>query len=259
MVAKKKEAEKKVAKAKGEKEEKKVAEKKTATSAKKETTAKKVSAKKVQVAEKVAVKKLKDSVKKVKEEKEKADSGSEKQAKVQEKKEVVAEKKKVSSVEVKKIFGANKNKISSVSVAGKSVGKIGEVKNGIARATGHRKRAIAKVACQEKGKDPVKISVNKLDYKSYFTTSVNQQVAFAPFALLGIKTGYVVSAEVFGGGKSGQADALKLGISRCLSLLSEEFNAILRKNSYLTRDARKVEPKKAGLRKARKKEQFSKR
>ena len=135
---------------------------------------------------------------------------------------------------------------------------IGKVMDGTAVATGKRKRSIAKVWCKEKtGK--LSIAVNDLDYKSFFTKLVNQNTVYAPFAILGITTGYVVRAEVFGGGKSGQADALKLGISRCLALLSEEYAKLLRKNSFLTRDSRKVEPKKAGLKKARKKEQFSKR
>ena len=128
----------------------------------------------------------------------------------------------------------------------------------VIRATGRRKQSIAKVACAKTTGDIV-ISVNKMEYKKYFTKLIHQQAVFAPFALLGIKNGYVVNAEVFGGGKTGQSDALKLGLSKCLALLSEEFSAILRKNSYLTRDARQVEPKKYGLKKARKKEQFSKR
>ena len=135
---------------------------------------------------------------------------------------------------------------------------IGVFKNGVARATGHRKRAIAKVACKtHDGK--LSISVNSFDYKKFFTKLIHQETVCAPFVLLGIKTGYVVNAEVFGGGKTGQADALKLGLSRCLALLSDEYAKVLRKNSFLTRDARKVEPKKAGLKKARKREQFSKR
>ena len=137
--------------------------------------------------------------------------------------------------------------------------KIGEVRNGVARATGHRKRAIAKVACKPKGNAKIAISVNDLDYKKFFTKLIHQDTVCAPFVLLGIKTGYVVNAEVFGGGKTGQADATKLAISRCLALLSEEYAKLLRKANFLTRDARKVEPKKAGLKKARKKEQFSKR
>ena len=137
-------------------------------------------------------------------------------------------------------------------------GKIGEIKHGVAYATGHRKRSIAKVACKEKS-GKLSISVNNLEYNQFFTKLLHQNIVMAPFVLLGIKTGYVVKAEVFGGGKSGQADALKLGLSRCLSVMSEEYAKVLRKNSFLTRDARKVEPKKAGLKKARKKEQFSKR
>lgn len=133
-----------------------------------------------------------------------------------------------------------------------------ENKTDIIRATGRRKTSIAKVACGRKDSD-ISINVNDLDYKKYFTKLIHQQTVYSPFALLGIKTGYVVNAEVFGGGKTGQADALKLGLSKCLSLLSEEFNSVLKKNSFLTRDARQVEPKKYGLKKARKKEQFSKR
>lgn len=128
----------------------------------------------------------------------------------------------------------------------------------IIRATGRRKQSIAKVACAKTTGDII-ISVNKMEYKKYFTKLTHQQAVFAPFALLGVKNGYVVNAEVFGGGKTGQSDALKLGLSKCLALMSEEFSAVLRKNSYLTRDARQVEPKKYGLKKARKKEQFSKR
>ncbi len=132
------------------------------------------------------------------------------------------------------------------------------LKGDIVRQTGRRKTSIAKVACGKASGDIV-INVNDLDYKKYFTKLIHQQTVYAPFALIGIKTGYVVNAEVFGGGKTGQADALKLGLSKCLSILSQEYNAILRKNSFLTRDARRVEPKKYGLKKARKKEQFSKR
>ena len=214
--------------------------------AKKESAEKKVSSKKVATSskktsiEKTASKKLKAEVKEVKKE-------------IQKEEEKVE---KTPAVEVKKpkMFFLK----SSTEKKEQNQGKIGVVENGVARATGRRKRAIAKVSCKEKtGK--LAISVNDLDYKQFFTKAIHQDVVFSPFALLGIKTGYVVNAEVFGGGKTGQADALKLGLSRCLALLSEEYAQLLRKKSFLTRDARKVEPKKAGLKKARKKEQFSKR
>ena len=224
-------------------------------STKKKVVAKKAGAdkKKTSAVKKTASKKLKESVRKVKED----DKKNEENVTVSAAKTSIASIKKTSSVSI--LSRKNVAIVETKGVAGKSVGKIGEVRGDTAFATGHRKRAIAKVACQKQGNKPVNISVNKIDYKSYFTNALNQKAVYAPFALIGVNTGFVVRAEVFGGGKSGQADALKLGISRCLSLLSEEFNSILRKNSFLTRDSRKVEQKKAGLRKARKKEQFSKR
>ena len=195
-------------------------------------------------AKKSAINKLKAEVKDVKETKKKdQDSQKQQMSSEQENKNAPTAKSFSVKIDNKKI---------------QNVGKIGEVNNGIARATGHRKRAIAKVICKEKSGKLI-ISVNNMDYKQFFTKLLHQDIVCAPFALLQIKTGYTVNAEVFGGGKSGQADALKLGLSRCLSLLSKEYSTILRKHSFLTRDARKVEPKKAGLKKARKKEQFSKR
>lgn len=126
------------------------------------------------------------------------------------------------------------------------------------RETGRRKTSVAKVALVAKSGD-LQITINGLDYKKYFTKLIHQDIVFAPFALLGVANGYVVNVATSGGGKSGQADAIKLGLSKCLANSSEEFNTVLRKHSFLTRDARQVEPKKYGLKKARKKEQFSKR
>ena len=186
---------------------------------------------------KSAIKKLKETVNEVKQE------------------EVSAERKVISNNEKKasSVFVKIDNKQTE-----QNKGKIAEIKHGVACATGHRKRSIAKVTCKEKSGN-LSIIVNKMEYNKFFTKLIHQDIVIAPFVLLGINSGYVVNAEVFGGGKSGQADALKLGLSRCLSVLSEEYSKVLRKNSFLTRDARKVEPKKAGLKKARKKEQFSKR
>ena len=202
------------------------------------------------VVKKKAVSKLKTEVNKTKKESTKSVAKIQKQEIIEIKDEQVKKK------EITKMPLSSNTFVKQNGYQGQ--GKIGEIKNGIARATGHRKRAIAKVSCgTTSGK--LSISVNDLDYKEFFTKLVHQEIVCAPFVLLGINTGYVVNAEVFGGGKSGQADALKLGLSRCLAVLSEEYAKILRKNSFLTRDTRKVEPKKAGLKKARKKEQFSKR
>ena len=172
-----------------------------------------------------------------------------------EKKEVVAKETPKATKEVK-VIAKNNKKVQGES---KKVKKITSKKGEVVRATGKRKTSVAKVACFVKDGEKISILVNELDYKKYFTKLLNQDAVYSPFALIGVNTGYVVEAEVNGGGKTGQADAVKLGISKCLAMLSEEYSKMLRKNSFLTRDARKVEPKKYGLKKARKKEQFSKR
>ena len=146
-------------------------------------------------------------------------------------------------------------KVAPKAPAKKKAGKSG---SGAIRETGRRKTSVAKVALVARSGN-LQITVNGLDYKKYFTKLIHQDIVFAPFALLGITGGYVVNIATNGGGKSGQADAIKLGLSKCLANSSEEFNITLRKHSFLTRDARQVEPKKYGLKKARKKEQFSKR
>lgn len=214
---------------------------------KKTLSPKKATPKKAVVAKKVAISTLKTEVKKNKDKKDKV---VKKEKKIDKKEEVKSEKNVSEQVKIKTAAIFKKKT--------QNEGKIGEIKNNVARATGHRKRAIAKVFCQKKS-GGLEIIINNLDYKKFFTRLVHQNVINAPFKLLKIDTGYSVKADVFGGGKSGQADAFKLGLSRCLSLFSDENAKILRKNSFLTRDARKVEPKKAGLKKARKKEQFSKR
>ncbi len=146
-------------------------------------------------------------------------------------------------------------KVAPKAPAKKKIVKSG---SGAIRETGRRKTSVAKVALVAKSGD-LQITVNGLDYKKYFTKLIHQDIVVAPFAVLGMANGYVVNVATNGGGKSGQADAIKLGLSKCLANASDEFNVVLRKHSFLTRDSRQVEPKKYGLKKARKKEQFSKR
>ena len=215
----------------------------TALSDKKETS--KVTSKGV-IAKKAAIKKLKAEVKKVKQEAKPIVTTKE-VSEIDQKKEKITQK--ASSLVIKAVNNAKNNQ---------NKGKIGEIKGNVIRATGHRKRAVAKVSCKNTD-NKISIIVNGLDYKKFFTKLLHQDTVFSPFELLSIKTGFAVEAKVFGGGKSGQADAFKLGLSRCLSLVSEEYEKLLKKNSFLTRDSRKVEPKKSGLKKARKREQFSKR
>jgi len=121
---------------------------------------------------------------------------------------------------------------------------------------GRRKTAVARVYVTE-GKG--QITVNKKDLAEYLTTSTLQYKVQQPFALTGTEGSYDVKVNVFGGGITGQAEAIRLAISRALCTINEEFRAILKPEGLLTRDPRMVERKKFGQKKARKRFQFSKR
>ena len=124
-------------------------------------------------------------------------------------------------------------------------------------AVGRRKQAIARVRLVPGSGN---ITVNGRELAEYFPNKLHQQLINDPFKVLDLLGGYDVIARITGGGPSGQAGALRLGISRSLNLIDEENNrAILKKAGFLTRDARVKERKKAGLKKARKAPQFSKR
>lgn len=103
-------------------------------------------------------------------------------------------------------------------------------------------------------------TINGRDLESYFPNKVHQQVVNSPFAALGLEGKFDVHARIVGGGTSGQAGALRLGVARALNEIDADANrATLKKAGYLTRDARVVERKKAGLKKARRAPQYSKR
>jgi small subunit ribosomal protein S9 len=124
-------------------------------------------------------------------------------------------------------------------------------------AVGRRKQAIARVRLVPGSGI---ITVNGRELAEYFPNKLHQQLINDPFKVLDLLGGYDVIARITGGGPSGQAGALRLGISRSLNLIDEENNrAILKKHGFLSRDARVKERKKAGLKKARKAPQFSKR
>ena len=103
------------------------------------------------------------------------------------------------------------------------------------------------------------ITVNGKDYKQFFATGYMQNKVEAPLKISDSDGKYDVSINVFGGGLKGQAEAVSLAISRALIIDNPEKRPSLKKAKLLRRDARKVERKKTGLRKARKQEQFSKR
>ena len=121
---------------------------------------------------------------------------------------------------------------------------------------GRRKKAIARVYISE-GKG--EITVNKRDWKDYFSTSILQYVVQQPFILTDTQSKYDITVNLDGGGISGQAEALRLGIARALCKIDPEHRPVLKANGLMRRDPRMVERKKPGQKKARKKFQFSKR
>lgn len=127
---------------------------------------------------------------------------------------------------------------------------------GRAYATGKRKDAIARVWVK---RGTGKISVNGKDLLDYFVRPVLQMMIRQPIGLVNRDGQYDVVATVVGGGLSGQAGALRHGISLALTRYEPELRAILKKEGYLTRDSRTVERKKYGKAKARRSFQFSKR
>jgi small subunit ribosomal protein S9 len=127
---------------------------------------------------------------------------------------------------------------------------------------GRRKTAVARVYLSEgKGNIVVKNKKNSnyKDFKEYFTTSTLQYKVNQPLMLTDNETSYDIKVSVFGGGITGQAEAIRLAISRALCEIDPEHRIVLKPEGLLTRDPRMVERKKFGQKKARKKFQFSKR
>ena len=123
------------------------------------------------------------------------------------------------------------------------------------QGTGRRKNAVARVRLVP---GTGKVTINKRDAEQYFGRHQLVENALAPFKVTDTTGHFDVKARIDGGGVSGQAGALRHGISRAL-LEAGDYRAELKKAGYLTRDARMVERKKYGLKKARKRPQFSKR
>ncbi|HWI31663.1 MAG TPA: 30S ribosomal protein S9 [Microbacterium sp.] len=124
-------------------------------------------------------------------------------------------------------------------------------------AVGRRKQAIARVRIVP---GSGVITVNGRTFEDYFPNKLHQQLVKDPFTVLNLTDAYDVIARISGGGPSGQAGALRLGIARSLNGIDEENNRpTLKKSGFLSRDARVKERKKAGLKKARKAPQYSKR
>ena len=122
---------------------------------------------------------------------------------------------------------------------------------------GRRKEAVARVRLVP---GTGQWTLNGRSLEDYFPNKLHQQEVNDPFTLLELQGGYDVIARISGGGPSGQAGALRLGVARALNEIDAEHNRpALKKAGFLTRDARVIERKKAGLKKARKAPQYSKR
>jgi small subunit ribosomal protein S9 len=126
----------------------------------------------------------------------------------------------------------------------------------IINTLGRRKTSVARVYLK---KGTGAVTVNKKDYKEFFPVAMLQSKIQQPFNLTETSGQYDVVVNVMGGGINGQAEAIRLGISRALVKISEDMKPALKAEGLMTRDPRMVERKKPGQPKARKKFQFSKR
>jgi small subunit ribosomal protein S9 len=124
------------------------------------------------------------------------------------------------------------------------------------QSTGRRKEAVARVRLRP---GTGVISVNKRPIENYFPSETHRMIVTEPLRLTNLAETYDVDATMDGGGISGQAGALRLGIARGLVEIDDELRVTLKRAGFLTRDAREKESKKYGLKKARKAPQYSKR
>ena len=122
--------------------------------------------------------------------------------------------------------------------------------------TGRRKSSAARVYLKS---GSGAITVNKKNIEDYFGRETSRMVVRQPLQTVDVVNTFDINVSVSGGGPSGQAGAIRLGITRALLEYDETFREALRKEGFVTRDAREVERKKVGLRKARRGVQFSKR
>ena len=122
--------------------------------------------------------------------------------------------------------------------------------------TGRRKSSVARVYVTP---GSGKVTINKKDIEEYFGLETLKVIVRQPFAATGTEGKFDVLVNVYGGGFTGQAGAIRHGIARALSTADDEFRPILKKAGYLTRDPRMKERKKYGLKGARRAPQFSKR
>ncbi|MGH9119542.1 MAG: 30S ribosomal protein S9 [Acidimicrobiales bacterium] len=124
------------------------------------------------------------------------------------------------------------------------------------QTTGRRKEAVARVRVRDGSGT---ITVNRRQFEEYFPSETHRMIITAPLKVANTAETYDIDATLDGGGVSGQAGALRLGIARALAELDPELRTSLKRSGFLSRDPREKEPKKYGLKKARKAPQYSKR
>lgn len=124
-------------------------------------------------------------------------------------------------------------------------------------ANGKRKTAVARVRLYEKGSG--KIVINDKEFKDWVDAKEQGEKILSPLELTGMKDKFDISVKVMGGGTNAQAEAIRHGIAKALTVFDVNLRPSLKAVGYLTRDSRKKERKKYGLKKARKSPQFSKR
>jgi small subunit ribosomal protein S9 len=131
----------------------------------------------------------------------------------------------------------------------------------LTQTTGRRKGAVARVRLRPRAgsEGPGTITVNKRPISEYFPTETHRMILTEPLKITSTEEIYDVDVTMHGGGVSGQAGALRLGIARALIELDPELRTVLKRAGFLTRDSREKESKKYGLKKARKAPQYSKR
>jgi small subunit ribosomal protein S9 len=126
----------------------------------------------------------------------------------------------------------------------------------LTQTTGRRKEAVARVRLRE---GTGKITVNGRALEDYFPSPTHRMIVVEPLKVVGLDEQYDVDVTLHGGGTTGQAGALRMGIARSIVEIDPEHRGPLKKAGFLTRDAREKEAKKYGLKKARKAPQYSKR
>lgn len=155
-----------------------------------------------------------------------------------------------------------KKNISPKETERESVAEQAKKKEKYFAGIGRRKTstASARLYPQKKSEDQaIEVSVNNIEYKKYFATEKMCSAAVSPIQLLNLANRFKISVLVNGGGKPAQAEAMRLGIARALITANPIFKKPLKRAGYLSRDARKKERKKPGLKKARRAPQWQKR